>query len=196
MWRALDTQLSRPAAVKLLHAHALAEADQLKRFEREARVTARIAHPHVVTVLDCGSAAGVPWIAYELLPGPSLRQVLEAGALPLAQALAAAHQVALALAASHAQGVLHRDVKPDNVLGAGPDAWKVADFGIASWAGDTAVRTATGVILGTPAYIAPEQVHGAPPFGDGTREVDVPWQASQRLRKKSPKQMMVINLLK
>ncbi|MBI4863715.1 MAG: serine/threonine protein kinase [Candidatus Riflebacteria bacterium] len=154
----LQVDLARPVAVKLLKPEALGDADQVARFVEEARICARLDHPHIVAVLDAGAGTGIPWVAYEYIPGSSLRQILESEPVSVARALDVAIQVADALAAAHRAGVIHRDVKPDNVLGAGPDLFKLTDFGIARWTGADRVRTRTGTILGTPAYMAPELI--------------------------------------
>lgn len=158
---AVQIALDRPVVVKLLHEVARDDAEQVERFRVEARVTAALRHPHIVVVLDHDVDDEVPWIAFERLPGPDVRALAQAGALPVAEAALIAQQVAGALAAAHAQGVLHRDIKPENVLRSSERAYKVTDFGIAKWAGG-GVRTADGVILGTPAYISPEQARGEP----------------------------------
>ena len=162
VYLARQESLDRLVAVKLLLGHVLKDAAQIQRFIAEARITASLKHPHVVTVIDHGAEYRVPWIAYEYLPGPSLRARLSNGSLAPREAAIAAMQVAEALDAAHALDVLHRDVKPDNVLTASPGHYKVADFGIARWTDDARVNTGTGLILGTPAYIAPEQVKGQP----------------------------------
>ena len=160
---AVHRDLGRQVAIKLLLADLLTEDGQVKRFESEAHITAAVQHPNVIEVVDCGAADRVPWIAYEWLPGRSLRGLLAEAPDGLATGLAvsAAAQVADALEAAHARGVLHRDIKPDNVLGADSNRFKVTDFGIAKWQGKNAVRTATGVVLGSPGYLAPEQIGGA-----------------------------------
>lgn len=157
---AQQIDLDRPAAIKLLHADALADREQRLRFENEARVTARLSHPNIVQVLDVGTEGGQSWIAYEYLGGPTLRDRLGEGPLPIGGAVTAAVQIGRALECAHAAGILHRDVKPENVLAAETGAWKVADFGIARFAGPTAARTRAGTILGTPGYIAPECIYG------------------------------------
>jgi serine/threonine-protein kinase len=154
--------LDRLVAVKVLHADALREQEQVERFLSEARITAMIEDPHVVRLIDHGVDDGVPWIAYEYLEGRALAERLRAGPLSHEVALAAGSQVAAALAAAHRKGILHRDIKPANVLEASEGTWKVTDFGIARWTTGAAVKTKTGVLLGTPHYMAPEQVRGEP----------------------------------
>jgi hypothetical protein len=155
----LQRGLDRQVVVKLLHGEALADPEQVGRFLAEARITAAIEHPHVVRVIDHGAGGDVPWIAYELVPGQNLRQLLAGGALSPAQAVRATLHVLAALGAAHERGVVHRDVKPENVLEV-DGTFKVTDFGIAKWTRDTGVRTKTGIVLGTPAYMAPELIRG------------------------------------
>ena len=156
--------LGRAVAVKVLLADLLTDDEQVRRFENEARITAALHHPNLIRILDHGARYGIPWIAYELVLGNSLREMLDdqPRGLPVERALALAAQVADAIAAAHAQGVLHRDIKPENVLLAEDGTCRVTDFGIAKWAREGAVKTATGVVLGTPRYLAPEVIQGAP----------------------------------
>ena len=151
--------LDRPVAIKLLLEHVLADPEQVKRFVNEARITASLSHPHVVTILDHGAEHQIPWIAYEYLPGPTLRAVLDRGVLRVPDALGAMIQVAGGVGAGHERGILHRDLKPENVMQA-DGQYKVADFGIAKWSGEGQVRTRTGIVMGTPAYLAPELISG------------------------------------
>jgi hypothetical protein len=158
VYLARHRELGREAAIKLLHA---LDDEGAARFRDEALLTARVQHPHVVKILDHGIDGGVPWIAFEYVAGPTLRARVAAGPLPWPDALRAAREIASALAAAHAAGVVHRDVKPDNVL-AGPAGAKLTDFGIAKWSGSL-VKTGTGVVLGTLGYLAPELAQGGPP---------------------------------
>jgi serine/threonine protein kinase len=163
VWLATQRELDRPAAVKLLHGDALADREQRERFVNEARLTAKLASPHVVRVLDFGASdAGEPWIAYELCPGRSLRARLDEGPMDPRDALTIAAQMAEALAEAHGQGILHRDVKPENVLEFERGHYKLTDFGIAKWTQE-ASHTRTGIVLGTPAYLAPEAIAGESP---------------------------------
>ena len=132
----------------------------MARFEREARHAARLSHPHLVTVFDCGVDQGMPFIVMELVTGPTLRQVLDqAGALPAGEAVAIAAAVCEALDVAHAAGLVHRDIKPANVVLAAGGGVKVLDFGIARADGASGT-TRTRAVLGTPAYLSPEQASG------------------------------------
>jgi hypothetical protein len=151
--------LDRPVAIKLLDPARLADSDEVARFLNEAKVTATLNHPGIVVLIDHDVEDGQPWIAYEYVPGRTLRAILDAGPLPVPRALAAVRQVAEALQAAHERGVIHRDIKPQNILEVEEGRYKVADFGIAKWSSGS-VQTQAGLILGTPAYLAPEQVVG------------------------------------
>ncbi|MBI4862842.1 MAG: protein kinase [Candidatus Riflebacteria bacterium] len=162
---AVQRGLGREVAIKLLLADALEEPDQVLRFDNEARITASIVHPNIIRVLDHGAEYGIPWIAYEFVAGRSLRAILARGRLSTEKAVRAATQTADALEAAHAAGALHRDVKPDNILEVEDGLYKVTDFGIAKWSGAGAVKAETGMSLGTPAYVSPEQITGEPATG-------------------------------
>ena len=155
-------ELRRGVVVKLLDGHALADDEQRARFVNEARIAALLNHPHIVRVIDHGTG-DLPWIAYELVPGGTLRRLM-AGPMEPAGAVEVAWQVAAALEAAHAAGILHRDVKPENVLRADDDTWKLTDFGIARWA-ESGIKTADGMMLGTLQYLAPETIRGDPTDG-------------------------------
>jgi hypothetical protein len=161
VWRASDLVLDRPVAVKVLSPQLAADAGFAARFEREARHAARLAHPRLVTVFDCGTDNGRPFIVMELVEGRTLRQVLDqAGPLPPGQAVAIAVQVCEALEVAHAAGLVHRDVKPANIVLPGGEV-KVLDFGIARADGLSGGTRTLGV-LGTAAYLSPEQASGGP----------------------------------
>lgn len=157
---AKDRRLDRLVVVKLLLAGLLDDPEQVQRFMGEARVTAMIDHPHVVKILDHDVIGTIPYIVYEYLEGKDLQSRIDGGPLPLEDALPIAIQVCEALQAAHERGVLHRDVKGPNVLGAGPEHWKLTDFGIAKWQNRPAVKTQTGMVLGTPTHLAPELIRG------------------------------------
>ena len=157
VWLAEQGALARPVAVKLLLPFGRQDATLVARFNHEARVTAGLRHPGIVVVLDHGVEDGAPWIVYEYLPGRTLGRFLaESATVPWRAATEIARQLAAAVEAMHASGVLHRDLKPPNVIEAAPDRWKVADFGIAKSRAADAPITRTGEIFGTPAYMAPE----------------------------------------
>lgn len=163
VYLARQHDLARSVALKVLHPDLLTEQVQVTRFLNEARITSRLVHPHIVVLIDHGLEDGVPWIAYEYVPGESLRARLKSGPLPWLEACRIADQVAAALGAAHKAGVLHRDIKPDNILQSGNGHYKVADFGIAKLTNPGSTLTAQGVILGTPAYLSPVQLRGEVP---------------------------------
>ena len=156
-----DVRLGRPVAIKLLRPDLADQPEARRRFEEEARAAARLSHPHVVAVYDFGEADGIPYIVMERLPGTTLADELRAGPLTEARACQVATSILSALQSAHAAGVLHRDIKPGNVLITADHQPKVADFGIAK-AGEGSDSTTTGMILGTPAYLAPERLSGYP----------------------------------
>lgn len=189
VWRAFDERLHRVVAVKLLVVPPGADAGEAAaRAAREARIAARLHHPNAVTVHDVVTDGGVPVLVMEHVAGRSLSGVV----LPVADAARVGAQVASALAAAHAAGIVHRDVKPGNVLLTEDGTAKITDFGIARAFGDVTV-TRTGVLAGTPAFLAPEVarggspgpasdvfalgatlyalVEGRPPFGDGDNAI-------------------------
>jgi serine/threonine protein kinase len=157
--RATDRVLHRVVAVKVLRDTADDESDRL-RFTAEARTLARLSHPGLVMVLDAGITAERPYLVMELVEGRTLSQLCSGGPLTPARVAAVGAQLADALAYAHAEGVVHRDVKPGNVLVGPEDRVKLADFGIARLIGDTVRHTKTGLAIGTAAYLAPEQVRG------------------------------------
>ncbi|MBX7082324.1 MAG: serine/threonine protein kinase [Nannocystaceae bacterium] len=168
VWEARHIAIRKPVAIKLLCA-GLDDAAHCDRFVREARLVARIAHPHVIEIFDFGqSPRGAPFFAMELLRGESLGARLQrCGPVPWARALLILRQIADALAAAHDVGVIHRDVKPDNVFlverGGTPDFVKLLDFGIAKAMipdPNSVALTSAGVVFGTPAYMSPEQLRG------------------------------------
>ncbi|GAA5183384.1 hypothetical protein GCM10023322_22510 [Rugosimonospora acidiphila] len=157
VWRATDELLDRPVAVKLLGPNR-----QGSEVYREARAAARLCNPHVSTVYDVGqTATGTAFLVMELIDGPALSQRLKLGVLPWRAAVEVCAQVADGLAAVHASGLVHRDVKPGNVMLA-PTGAKLVDFGISEEIGETADEAPDGCVVGTPAYVAPERLSGLP----------------------------------
>lgn len=166
--RATDRVLHRPVAVKLLRETAQDDTDRV-RFTAEARILAGLSHAGLVMVLDAGITSERPYLVMELVEGPTLRERCAGRALDSEVVAGVGAQVAAALAYAHARGVVHRDVKPANVLLGAGGRVKLADFGIARLIGDTVPHTRTGHAIGTAAYLAPEQVRG----GEVTPAVDV-----------------------
>jgi eukaryotic-like serine/threonine-protein kinase len=163
VFRAHDAVLDRRVAVKVLHERHSADREYVERFEREARAVANLSHPNVVTVIDRADGDGRSFIVLECVPGGNLKELIERGGpLGVEHALTLVHQAARGLAYAHEHGIVHRDVKPHNVLLDGNGVAKVTDFGIARWRdpdGDTTL-TQTGIVLGTSDYLAPEQADG------------------------------------
>ena len=173
VYRARDPRLGRDVAIKILPAAYSRDPDRLRRFQQEARAAGALNHPAIMAVLDLGEHDGSPYLVCELLEGRSLREVLKEGPLPPRRAAEIAAEVARGLAAAHDQGLVHRDLKPDNIFILKGGAAKILDFGLAklrepapdeeqptrSFLGPD---TAEGVILGTAGYMSPEQVRGTP----------------------------------
>lgn len=157
LYRAEQRSLGRPAVVKLLRSERLGSAAAERAFEREARLLAALDHQNVVTIFASGVADGIPWLAMEQLRGRSLADEMAGGALPIRDALRIAADVARALAAAHAAGIVHRDVKPSNVFRCDGGRTVLLDFGIAR-AEDDQRLTRTGEFRGTPLYASPEQI--------------------------------------
>jgi serine/threonine-protein kinase len=161
VYRAYDTVLERRVAIKVLHEHFSRDPEYVERFRREARAIARLAHPNIVTVIDRGEWEGRQLIVFEHVAGENLKAVISReGPLALDRALDLAAQVARALAFAHELGIVHRDVKPHNVLVDGTGTAKVTDFGIARALDSDDGLTATGTVLGTGQYLSPEQANG------------------------------------
>lgn len=159
VYLAVDERLDREVAVKVMHANLVSDEDFVRRFIREARSAARLTHPGVVQVFDQGEDDGVVFLAMEYVPGRTLRDLMrERGPLTPREALEVMEPVLDALGAAHRAGIVHRDVKPENVLLADDGRVKVADFGLARAVSTATASSSTGVLLGTVAYLAPEQV--------------------------------------
>jgi hypothetical protein len=161
VYRGRDRMLERNVALKVLHPHFGDDAEYVERFRREARAVAQLSHPNIVTVIDRGSADGHQFIVFEYVEGENLKQLLErTGPLPVGRVVELGIQIADALAFAHAHDLVHRDVKPQNVLiDAAGDA-KVTDFGIARSLDVERGVTQTGTVLGTSNYLSPEQASG------------------------------------
>lgn len=159
-----DRHLDRPVAVKLMRTHMAADPVLRRRFDVEAQAAGRLSHPNVVTVYDTGDPgpSSTPYIVMERLSGATLRDAIAAGPLSVVQGRELAVQMLAALSVAHRAGLVHRDIKPSNVLSAAPGHWKVADFGIAKTVDSGNDETTTGLVVGTPAYLAPERLYGQP----------------------------------
>lgn len=158
---ARDLTLDRPVAIKFLRTQLGQHSDLKARFEVEAKSAARLIHPNIVAVFDSGEEEGMPFIVMELLSGRTLADRVAEGPVPQGEARRLALEILAALHASHAEGILHRDLKPGNVMLTENGSAKVADFGIAKMT-EGLDMTTTGMMLGTPAYLAPERVAGEP----------------------------------
>ena len=162
VYRAFDPTLERWVAIKLMHSNISSDPDQLERFRREARAVARLSHPHVVTVIDFGEDEGTPYIVLEDGEGETRKERIQRmGRLPVAESVAYAIEVGRALSCAHAERLVHRDVKPQNVLIDQEGRAKVTDFGIARSL-EVSGLTAPGRVLGTTDYVSPEQACGHP----------------------------------
>ena len=167
VYRAIDTRLGRPVALKMLEAQTGADEERIRRFVQEARAASALNHPNIVTIYEIGDDQGTTFIAMELVEGTPLDRVLAAGPLPVATALEYGTQIAAALEAAHANGIIHRDIKPANIVINKDGRAKVLDFGLAKLVersgADVTISgmvTRPGVIVGTVAYMSPEQAQG------------------------------------
>jgi len=160
VYLAQDETLDRLVAVKVLHREISDQPDQLERFRREARSAAKLSHPNLVTVIDAGEDGGTPFIVFEYIEGETLKQLIQrVGPLDIDEAVAYAIEIGRGLAAAHARKLVHRDVKPQNVLIDPEGRAKVTDFGIARSL-ESDGMTQTGRVLGTTDYVSPEQAMG------------------------------------
>lgn len=163
VYKTYDPEIDRTGAIKVLKEGLIKDAEYLNRFLKEASAAGKLVHPNIVTVYDVGKVHELPYIVMELLDGETLNDILQRGArLPYETVITIAMQVASALDYAHAQGVVHRDIKPDNIIWhADKNTVKIADFGIAKRA-DTDIQESTqaGLIMGTPRYMSPEQARG------------------------------------
>jgi serine/threonine protein kinase len=169
VYRARDGRLGRDVALKVIDATLAADVSRVRRFEQEARAAGQLNHPNILAVHDTGTHAGVPFIVTELLEGETLRGRLMAGPMPPRKAIDAARQVAEGLAAAHEKGIVHRDVKPDNLFLTTDGRVKILDFGIAKLTAPAEeggqrtglpTDTAAGTVVGTARYMSPEQIRG------------------------------------
>ncbi|HEY2327636.1 MAG TPA: protein kinase [Gaiellaceae bacterium] len=161
VYRAHDRLLERKVALKVMHQHFVDDPEYVERFRREARSVAALQHPNVVTVIDRGEQGNRQFIVFEYIEGENLKQLIDRrGPAPVATALELAIQIGQALSFAHQQGLIHRDVKPQNILLNGDGRAKVTDFGIARSIEVQHGVTQTGTVLGTSDYIAPEQAQG------------------------------------
>jgi serine/threonine-protein kinase len=161
VYRGHDRLLERTVALKVLHPHFVDDAEYVERFRREARAVAQLSHPNIVTVIDRGSSDGHQFIVFEFVDGENLKQLLDrSGPLSIDRALELGIQIADALAFAHAHDLVHRDVKPQNVLIDSAGDAKVTDFGIARSLDVERGVTQTGTVLGTSNYLSPEQAAG------------------------------------
>lgn len=160
VYLAKDETLDRPVAVKLMHREISEQPDQLERFRQEAKSVAKLTHPNVVAVIDAGEDHGHPYIVFEYVRGETLKQrIAREGALPVQEALAYAIEVGRGLAVAHSRQMVHRDIKPQNVLIDEQGRAKLTDFGISRQL-EADGMTATGKVLGTTDYVSPEQAMG------------------------------------
>jgi eukaryotic-like serine/threonine-protein kinase len=160
VYLARDTTLDRDVAVKVMHREMSEQPDQLERFRQEARAVAKLSHPNVVAVIDAGEDGGYPYIVFEYVEGETLKQrIARVGALDTQEALAYAIEIARGLTVAHARKMVHRDIKPQNVLIDAEGRAKLTDFGISRQLEQDGM-TATGRVLGTTDYVAPEQAMG------------------------------------
>src|SRR5438552_9597207 len=172
VYRARDSRLDRDVAVKVLPEGLIEDGEALARFEREAKAVAALSHPNILAIHDFGREGGIAYAVMELLEGETLRDRLDAGSIAQRKALDWALQIAQGLAAAHDRGIVHRDIKPQNVFVTRDGLVKILDFGLVKVAGPadsegltnapTTPGTKTGMILGTVGYMSPEQVRGAP----------------------------------
>ncbi len=168
VYRARDPVLDRDVAIKVLLALVSSDSERLRRFEQEARAAAGLNHPNILAIFQMGSYEGVPYLVSELLQGETLRELLQAGPLPVRKALDYGQQMLRGLAAAHEHGIVHRDLKPENIFVTNDGRVKILDFGLAKLRLSNepgspqmttlAPQTEPGVVMGTVGYMSPEQV--------------------------------------
>src|SRR3954463_14296672 len=160
VYKAFDETLERYVALKIMHAAVSEDPSSLERFRREARTVAQLSHPHLVMVIDAGEDQGHPYIVFAHVRGETLKdRIRREGPLPIAEAVAYAIEIGRALQTAHEQGLVHRDVKPQNVMIDEEGRAKVTDFGIALGL-EAEGLTAAGRVVGTTDYVSPEQALG------------------------------------
>ncbi|HMM29574.1 MAG TPA: serine/threonine-protein kinase, partial [Aggregatilineaceae bacterium] len=164
VYRAHQPSMDRDVAIKIISAELAAEPEFAERFEREARIIARLQHPHILPVFDFGREGEMTYLVMRLMEGGNLAHELRGGALPVKRAVELTRQIASALDYAHLRGIVHRDLKPTNVLLDNLGNAYLTDFGIAKMlgGGPTTGLTATGAVMGTPTYMAPEQWRAEP----------------------------------
>jgi serine/threonine-protein kinase len=170
VYRARDLRLDRDVAIKVLPSVFSADPDRLRRFEQEARAAAALNHPNILGIFQMGIHGGAPYLVFELLDGQTLREHLKRGPLPFRKAIDYARQIAHGLAAAHDRGIVHRDMKPENLFVTGEGRLKILDFGLAKLRPPQTQETVTerlldaetepGAVMGTVGYMSPEQVRG------------------------------------
>ncbi len=160
VYKARQESMERDVAIKVISGQLAANPDFVARFEREARLIAKLQHPHILPVFDFGREGDLLFLAMRLVDGGSLDKRLKTGALPIVQGVRMFIQIASALTYAHDQGIIHRDLKPNNILLDHHDNPYLMDFGIAKMMADRNGLTATGAVMGTPSYMAPEQWRG------------------------------------
>src|SRR5215831_2656843 len=162
VYRARQESMGRDVAIKVIRPDLTEEPDFVARFEREARTVAALSHPHILKVFDFGQHDELVYLVMELLSGGSLADLIREGPLPINSITILLDQIASALDYAHRKGIVHRDLKPQNVLLDEANNAHLTDFGIAKILGETAGLTQSGVAMGTPAYMSPEQWQGQP----------------------------------
>jgi eukaryotic-like serine/threonine-protein kinase len=186
VYEARHLSLNRVVALKMLQAGAYAGAHERARFQREAEVVAGLRHPNIVQVYDVGEREDCPFFTMELLEGGSLAQAVSGTPQPAREAAALLITLAGAVKAAHQAGIVHRDLKPGNILLTSEGTPKVADFGLARHFEEEAALTFSGTRMGTPSYMAPEQVSGkaarraaSASAGSGASPPPLPWSSSR-----------------
>ena len=162
VYRGQDLTLNRPVALKFVSPHLAASEENVQRLLREARAASSLNHPNVMTIYEVGEFEGRLFIAAEYIEGKTLRQVIRPGGVGVELTGRCARQIAGALGAAHAKGIVHRDIKPQNLMLTAEGRIKVLDFGLAFRAASEERLTRTGVVRGTLHYMSPEQLEGKP----------------------------------